>query len=382
VIAVLSRARGGRANRALPRTYGQSLRAFPGHWARLGLVLVAVIYVVTPLRLTDDWLNILTVCGCYAVGAIGLNLLTGFTGQVSIGQAFFVAAGGYTVAHFSSGVASQGHLRWVTQQPLLISLLGAAIVGAILGALIGPFALRLRGNYLAIVTLALLFLGFYLFKNATDLTGGGSGVNYAPSLAIGPFDFTKLHNGAYSDQQGYFWLVWGFVALAALLARNLVRSRAGRAMQAVRDRDLAAEVIGVSQMRTKIGVFAVSSAFASVGGALYYSVIQQNLEPTQVSQLPGLVMSITFVAIIIVGGLGSVWGCIVGALIVQGLPQLINRYTGSLPFLGPDGIMSVASFNNFIFGVMIVAFLLLEPYGLAAVWRRIKGYFQAWPFSY
>lgn len=380
--AVLQRSRGGRPNRDLPRTHRQALRAFPGHWARLGLVLLAVVYVVTPLQITDDWLQILAVCGCYAVGAIGLNLLTGFTGQVSIGQAFFVGAGGYTVAHLSSGLAGVGQLKWVTQQPLLVFLAAAAVVGALLGALIGPFALRLRGNYLAIVTLALLFLGFYVFKNATDLTGGGAGVNWTPDLSVGPLNFDKLNGGAYTPEQGHFWLVWAFVALAALLARNLVRSRTGRAMQAVRDRDLAAEVIGVSQMRIKVGVFALSSAYAAVGGALYYSVIQQNLEPTQVSQLQGLVTSIIFVAIIIVGGLGSIWGAVVGAIVVEGLPQVINKYTSSLPFLGPDGIMSVASFNNLVFGVMIVAFLLLEPYGLAALWRRVKGYFAAWPFSY
>lgn len=383
-MAAIVRSRGGRPNRDLPRTYGQSLRAFPGHWERIGLVLLLVLYFLVPLQLTDDWLHTLTVCGCYAVGAVGLNLLTGYTGQVSIGQAFFVGAGGYTVAHFSAGIAGAGHLHWVTSQSLVVFLLASAIVGAILGALIGPFALRLRGNYLAIVTLTLLFVGFYIFQNASDLTGGGSGVTYTPNLTLGPLDFASLDHGAYSRDQGQFWMVWAIVALVALVARNLVRSRAGRAMQAVRDRDLAAEVVGVSQVRTKVGAFAVASAFACLGGALYYSTVQRNLEPTQVSQLQGLVMSINFVAIIIIGGLGTVWGSIIGALVVIGLPKLIDKNTSSLPFLGtkPKGIITVASFNNVLFGVAIVAFLLLEPRGLAALWRRLKGYFASWPFSY
>ena len=350
----------------------QELHAFPSRWARIGLLVLAVVVLVLPFQLADDWLQVLTVCGCFAIAAIGLNLLSGFTGQVSLGHAFFLAVGGYVAANIGDKLG----------MPLVVWILAAAVIGAALGALIGPFALRLQGNYLAIITIALLFLSEYLFKKWTNLTGGGGNLGVDAPISIGPVNFAKLDVvGFTSRSQGVFWLVWGMVALSALLARNLVRSRAGRAMQAVRDRDLAAEVIGVSLFRYKLGAFAVSSAFAGVGGALYLGVVQRNISASSVSGIQGFVLSITFVAIIIAGGMGSVSGSIVGALIVQGLPQVLQTQAGLLPFVGDGKAITLTSFNNLLFGVLIVVFLLFEPDGIAAMWRRTRTRLRAWPFS-
>lgn len=370
---------GGRPNRALVTTYRHDLRVFPSGWARLGLLVLLVVFIFTPYQLSDSWLQILGVCGCYAIGGIGLNLLTGYTGQVSLGHAFFIAAGAYVAAN----VGSKWHLTfgsYVFHPPLLVWLLIAALIGGAIGAVLSPFALRLTGNYLAIITLALLFFSAWLFNEWTAVTGGGSGVGISAPLKIGPFDFTNL-GGGLTDMQGEFWLVWGFVALAALVGKNLVRSRAGRAMQAVRDRDLAAEVCGVSLFRTKLGAFAWSSAFAAVGGALYYA-IQGYIGPTSVTGVNGLVLSITYIAVIIVGGLGTIHGSIIGAIVVVGLPQVISKYSTSIPFLTNNKHMSVASFNNLLFGVFIIVFLLAEPLGIANLIRRVKAYFLSWPFSY
>lgn len=369
-----SAAKGGRPHRGLTRDYAQDLRLFRTRGSKVGLALLLATYLVLPTIVQSDfWLSVLIYSGVTAIGAIGLNLLTGFCGQVSLGHAFFVGAGAYTAA------ALGGKL----DLPMPVWLLGAALLGGLVGALIGPFALRLRGLYLAIVTLGLVFIGEHLWRNLTGLTGGNSGTSVAADASLGPIDFSAITivGEQYSRNQGWFWLVWGLVLLTALLAKNLVRTRPGRAMQAVRDRDVAAEVIGVSAGRYKIGAFAVSSAIAAVAGALF-GAYQQFVSPEEW----GLILSVQYIAVIIVGGLGTVFGSVLGALFVGALPALIDRYSDVLPGVstgvGDDGFISVFALNQAIFGLLIVVFLVVEPRGLAGIWLRIKAYFKAWPFSY
>ena len=173
---------------------------------------------------------------------------------------------------------------------------------------------------------------------------------------------------------------------AALLATNIVRSRPGRAMQAVRDQDVAAEVIGVSLTRYKIGAFAVSSALAAVAGGLF-GVVQQFANPTDFGGAPGLVLSITYVAMIIIGGISTIRGSIIGAILVVGLPQVIQHVSESthIPFVkgstGGSGYLSVFALNQIIFGLLIIVFLLFESRGITALFERARGYFRSWPFS-
>jgi branched-chain amino acid transport system permease protein len=353
--------------------YEQEMRVFPTIAARLGLAAVVAVVVLLPYWLSADWLQTMSIAGCFAVAAISLNLLTGYTGQVSLGQAFFLAVGGYTVAHIGHD-SHIGVLGW---------LLLAAVVGAAVGTAIGPFALRLQGNYLAIVTIALLFVSSYLWNRWTWFTGGGSGIQPNPPLTIGPINFADLHQVGFDHrEQGVVWLIWLVVAVVAILAKNLVRGRPGRAMQAVRDRDLAAEAIGVSLTRYKVGAFAVSSAFAAMAGALYFDVVLRSITPEQVTGAQGLFLSVQFVAAIIIGGLGTIYGGILGALFISLVPEITRRFGTYLPFIGDDKLFTVNSFNNLLFGALIVVFLIIEPYGLAALWRRIKAYFSTWPFSY
>jgi branched-chain amino acid transport system permease protein len=360
-------------NRALHIDYAEDLRIFPGLATRVAVVALVVVMAVLPLRLTDDWLQTLSICGCFAIGAIGLNLLTGFTGQVSLGHAFFLAIGGYTAAHIGAR----------SPLPVPAWLLLIAVIGGVVGAAIGPFALRLRGNYLAIITIALLFVSDYLWNRWHWFTGGGVGLQPNPAIKIGPLNFAKLHPVGFTSRiQGVYALVWLVVLVCAVLAKNLVRTRAGRAMQAIRDRDLAAEAIGVSLTRYKVGAFAVSSAMAAVAGALYFGVVLRSIEPSQVTGSLGLVLSIQFVAAIIIGGIGTVHGSIIGAFFVVGVPELVRRAGKALPFIGDGKTFSVSAFSNLLFGVLVVVFLLLEPLGFAALWRRVKTYFLAWPFSY
>ena len=358
----------------MTRRYEDDLRLFRGGWAKAGLALGVGLYLLLPVFITDDfWLSVLNYAGVAAIGAIGLNLLTGYTGQVSLGHAFFIGAGAYAASQIG------GEL----DLPLPLWLGGATIVGAAIGAVIGPFALRLRGNYLVIVTLGLVFIGEHLFRNLDGVTGGNSGTSVNAPVELLGFDFANLTLGGeeYTLNQGYFWLIWGIVIVTALLAKNLVRTRPGRAMQAVRDRDVAAEIIGVRLGRYKVGAFAVSSGMAAAAGALYGSY-QQFVSPDEWS----LFLSIQYIAIIIVGGIGTIFGAIVGAVFLGGMPGLIDRYSESIPFVAAsatdDGFISVFSLNQAIFGLLIVLFLVFEPRGLAAIWLRTKAYFRSWPFSY
>jgi len=363
-----------RPHRNMVRRYQQDLRLFGSWTSRAGLAVLIVLWLALPNFLSDPFLlTTLNYAGTAAIAAIGLNLLTGYTGQVSLGHAFFIGIGAYTAAQIG------GEL----DLPLPVWLAAAALLGGLLGALIGPFALRLRGNYLAIVTLGLVFLGEHIFQNAESVTGGNTGTSVTAPVSLGVIDFEELTllGQGYSREQGFFWLIWALVAICALVAKNLVRTRPGRAMQAIRDRDVAAEIIGVQPARYKIGIFALSSAMAAMGGALFGALLQY----VSLGQW-NLFLSIQYIAIIIVGGIGTIFGAIIGALFLQIAPRLIERYSDSIPGvatgIGDDGFITVFALNQALFGVLIVLFLVFEPRGLAAIWLRVKAYFKTWPFRY
>jgi branched-chain amino acid transport system permease protein len=370
---------GGQPYRDMVLDYRDELRLFPSIWSKVGLVALVFLYWYLPTHgVGTVGILTLTLVGIFAIGAIGLNLLSGFTGQISLGHAFFIGVGTYTAAYL--GVDRE----W----PLLLYLAAAAVIGFTIGAIIGPFALRLRGVYLVIVTLGLVFLGRHIFNNWDSVTGGNRGTRIAGAdMSIGSLDFgdLTLFGHTYTREAGLFFLVWALVALAALVAKNIVRSRPGRAMQAVRDRDLSAEVIGVSLARTKIAAFAWSSAFAAVAGVLSGLYIRQ-AGPDDF----GLFLSITYIAVIIIGGVGTIIGSILGALFVIGGEELI-RQNGDSAILDPivtsgpadaTGLFTVGEFNAILFGLFIVLFLMFEPRGLVALWFRIKTWFMTWPFSY
>jgi branched-chain amino acid transport system permease protein len=368
---------GGDPHRNLTLAYADDIKLFRGPWRKLGLAILIFLYVWAPGYFSLYVLGVLTLVGVYAVGSIGLNLLTGYAGQVSLGHAFFFGAGAYAAAYLGAKHS------W----PLLAYLLAAAVIGFVVGAVVGPFALRLRGNYLVIVTLGLVFLGEHLWKNWDSVTGGGNGASVkAAPTSIGTWNFKDLNVWGvhYEKEQALFWLVWAIVAIVAVLSKNLVRSRAGRAMQAVRDRDLSAEVIGVNLARYKVGAFAWSSAFAALSGALY-GVVTERLE----TGIFNLFLSITFVAMVIIGGVGTIFGSVLGAMLVFGGQQFISRNSDLFifdPIISSSptdsGYFSIGEFNNILFGLFIVLFLLFEPRGLAALWLRAKTWFSTWPFSY
>ncbi|MCY4103269.1 MAG: branched-chain amino acid ABC transporter permease [bacterium] len=348
----------------------------PGAGSKLLAAAIVAGVVICPLVLDDPfWITVLGNAGTFAVAALGLSLLTGFCGQVSLGHAAFLTVGGYLVAFFGAG--------WGWPLPAWLAL--AAATGAVIGALVGPFALRFKGNYLVVVTLALIFVVTHVARNWEGFTGGFDGIstNKAP-LALGGLDFGDMSAfGQRLDrQQGLFYLSWILVGISALVVRNLVRSRPGRAMQAIRDRDLAAEVIGVSNARYKIAAFAISSALASVAGAVY-AVGLRFITPNE--PLAELFLSIRFVAIIIVGGMGTVYGAVVGALLLGPLPELVKEFVSYLdvtvPGLGrplvsdtvaAEPLFSTSSFSEALFGLLLVLTLLFQPRGIAGVVRSLR----------
>jgi branched-chain amino acid transport system permease protein len=391
-----------RANRAMVRSYADDLRLFPT-WTKRGfLVVLAAVYLLLPLALNENvwpggngdlWANVLALAGITAIGAIGLNLLTGYTGQPSLGHAAFIGLGAFTAGYLGGG-------RLLGTPPhgynlnLWLYLLIAMVLGGAVGFVIGLPALRLRGNYLVIVTLGLVYLALYLWQKWTTVTGGNAGTAMPPKATVfnigghrldllGKFDVFGQTMG---PKQGLMYLAWGLVAVVALLVKNIVRTRPGRALQAVRDRDVAAEVVGVSLFRYKIGAFVISSAIAGLCGALY-GLYLGYLTPDESSL--GITLSITFLAIIVVGGIGTMYGPILGAVLVGALPKLIDQYATSLPLVSGIVVtdpsksgLSKGALSTIIYALLIIVFLVFEPRGLAGIWRRVQAYFRSWPFRY
>jgi branched-chain amino acid transport system permease protein len=373
------------------RSYADDLRLFPTATKRVGIVALIALYLLVPYFINDTWASVLSLAGVVAIGAIGLNLLTGYTGQPSLGMAAFIGLGAFVAGYYGGGRFADG-IGYDFN--LFVYMLIAVVAGGAVGVLIGLPALRLRGNYLVIVTLGLVFVALYVWKKWTTFTGGneGSAMPIKADLNLGfwSIDFLKptVFGKELGSKQGLMYLAWGLVIVTALLVKNIVRTRPGRALQAVRDRDVAAEVVGVSLFRYKVSAFAISSAIAALAGVLY-GLYLGYLTPDETSL--GLVLSIQFLAVIVVGGIG--YGSILGAVVVGSLPTIIKEFVPdnwNLPILGWPIVTSDASATGFskgalatiIYALLIIMFLVFEPRGLAGIWRRIQAYFRTWPFSY
>jgi len=324
--------------------------------ARLGLVLVAV--ALAPFVLSSYWLEVGTQIAIAAIGAIGLNILVGFTGQISLGQGGFLAVGAFTAGLTSihSGL------------PPLAGVGLAALVGAAVGGFFGLPALRLKGLYLAIATLASQVIITWSIIHLSVLGAA------EPLTIVEP---TTVFGWTVNGRFEWFWVIAGFVVVAAVLATNLFRTGVGRAFVAIRDQDIAAEAIGVNVARYKILAFALSSAFAGVAGAL--TAYRDTFLTWESFTFE---ISILYLAMIIVGGLGSVSGAIYGAIFIIGLQAWLQELGGKLQGSLPTLQENLPAIQQIIFGLTIVLFLIFEPRGLARIWQRSKDYLRLWPFRY
>jgi branched-chain amino acid transport system permease protein len=333
-------------------------------WISLGIVLGIVI--VFFLVASEDWLTIINYTMIAAIAALSLNVLSGYTGQVSLGITFFMAIGAYTAAWLGGDQPSSPIDPVGLGLSFLIWLPAAGIVAALAGALIGPTALRLKGFYLGIVTLSLVFIGHYVFFNVSNVTGGPQGRTF-PVPSFGDFSFANQNNllgTAVTTGQQYFILIILILAVSALFVSNVMRSRAGRALQAVRDNETGAAIMGVNLFEAKMGAFILSSFLAGIAGALLASYTRYI-----VPDYWDLVLSIQFVAAIIVGGLASVWGSILGAAFVFALPRIIDQFS-LLPPSSSANSLSSGDLNALIYGALIIAFLLFEPGGVVVLVHR------------
>jgi branched-chain amino acid transport system permease protein len=338
--------------------------------SRALLVFGAILLALVFLFGGDTWLTILNYTLVAAVGALALNVLSGYTGQISLGIAFFMGIGAYTTAWLGGDLPSQPGDPVGLALPFYIWLPASGLVAALAGALVGPIALRLKGFYLGIVSLALVFIGQFFFKNLAGLTGGDPGRSF-PSPSIGDFTFANpdpILGIQLTSNQIYFLVLLLILVLAALFVGNVMRSRAGRALQAVRDNEVGAAIMGVDLLRAKVGAFTLSSFLAGIAGSLWVAYPPFNHLSWQVWSL---VLSIQFVAAIIVGGIASVWGSILGAAFVFGLPSALDQFSLVQQSAGGGGI-AAGDLNALIYGALIIVFLLFEPAGIIGLIRRAQ----------
>jgi branched-chain amino acid transport system permease protein len=324
------------------------------------ILFVFLVFLFTcPLYSSDRMLTILTIIGITVISVHGLNILTGYCGQISLGHAGFMAVGGYV-----SGIlcAKLGWSFWV-------ALPTAALAAGMVGLIFGLPSLRIKGFYLIMATIAAHFIIIWVILQLYDITGGADGLA-VPRPEIGNFVF--------ESKASYFYLIMIIACLATFLAKNIVRTRAGRAFIAIRDNDLAAEVMGINIWAYKLLAFFIGCVFAGVAGSLLVHYIAF----ASVDEFP-FMNSVWYLGMLIVGGMGSTAGAIFGAVSLKLLDELVTIAGPALAALFPAvAAQAAASLSLIVRGLVIILFLIYEPRGLAHRWERIKAYYRLWPFSH
>jgi branched-chain amino acid transport system permease protein len=328
-------------------------------------IAAVAVLAALPIYLESFWLQTALFAMAAMIAAIGLSLLVGIAGQLSLGHAFFVAVGAYGYSYLAGPAGL----------PPLLAMIGAVVLAGLAGAAFSPIAGRVRGIYLGLASLGLVFLGQHILQNATGVTGGYEGVAVEPFSLFG-FSFSNtspdelvILGVPYGQLERLWYLGVVLVAIAVWYGRNLVRSRPGRALATLRDNEVAAGVMGVDVVRYKAAAFTVSSMYAGLGGVLMALAFGRI-----VPESFGFLLSVDLLVMIVIGGAGSVGGAAAGALFVTALPLVLNHYSGSLPLLAEPGSGGVGAseFSRFIYGAAIVAVLLFARDGLAGLVRRTQ----------
>lgn len=401
-------------------SYEADQSVLPTTTKRVMLVVLLAVAATLPLQLipglrwagTNVWLRVLGEACIFAIAALGLNILTGIAGQVSLGHSFFMGVGAYTGV-ILGGVQTATLIGYGL--PMWIWLPAAGVVAALVGLLVSPTAVRVRGLYLAFVTIGLVFVGDHIFRNVRSISGGPGLGREWPSFELrlwqeetplidfssaGPWFGVQL-----GPQAKEYLLMVGLLVVFTLVHKNIARTRVGRAFAAIRDRDVAAEVMGVNEVRYKALAFAISSFFAGVSGALLASYFG-----SRIPEVWDLLLAVEIIAIILIGGAGTTAGVLLGAFFVVTVPRLVETLTAWLArvsageglgasiagvvvstgandfgLVGTSAIgpgLSVFQLNLLLYGLLIILFLLFEPLGLYGIWLRIRNYWKGWPFTY
>ncbi|EDP66678.1 ABC-type transporter, permease component: HAAT family protein [alpha proteobacterium BAL199] len=329
----------------------------------IGVVVAAI--VVVPLISNEYWLgSIMIPVLILSIAALGLNILTGYCGQVSLGTGAFMAAGAYMAYKIAT------NFTWMPI-PLVIVLGG--LCAASIGLAFGLPSLRIKGFYLAVTTLAAQFFLLWLFQKVPwFVNNSASGVPTAPPRSV----FGELVTGAEATPEARYLFVLAFTVVLAVIAGNLVRGRIGRTWMAIRDMDIAAELIGIRPLHTKLSAFAISSFYCGVSGALWSFCYINTVE----SSAFDIFRSFMILFMVIVGGLGSVLGSFLGAFFIFLLPIALNNVVTTFGL--PIATETISHIEFMAFGGLIVFFLIVEPHGLARLWQIAKEKLRLWPFPY
>lgn len=335
-------------------SYAADMALLDTAFYRAGFAVLLAALAAAPLLL-GRYIFLMNIIGIFAIGATGLVILTGFTGQISLGHAAFMAVGAYASAFTSERFGL----------PFPVALVLASLVAFLFGAAVGLPSLRIKGLYLAIATLAFQFLIEYIIIHAT----GGTGAILVPPAGVGRFVVE-------TEVQFYYLLLVLWLG-SGIFAANVLRSRYGLAFMAVRDRDYAAEVLGINLLRYKVLSFGLAAFYAGLAGSLW-AHYNKLITPEHFT----ILTSIDYIAMIVIGGMGSIWGPHLGSAFVvflsQGLKILTPLLIKVLPVFGKIAVPA----REVLFGMVIIGLLIWEPGGLAMLLRKLKRYLDLWPFAY
>jgi branched-chain amino acid transport system permease protein len=341
------------------QSYAQDMAIFRTRTQWVMLIALLAILFTCPLYLSDRILTVITIIGITIISVHGLNILTGYCNQVSLGHAGFMAVGGYTSAVLC---AKLGFSFWA-------ALPCAALAAGLVGILFGLPSLKIKGFYLIMATIAAHFIIMWVIIQLYGVTGGADGLA-VPRPEIGGF--------VIKSKASYFYLVIVIACLATFTAKNLVRTRAGRAFIAIRDNELAAEVMGVNLWTYKLLAFFIGCVYAGVAGSLTVHY----LAFASVDQFP-FMNSVWYLGMLIVGGMGSTAGAIFGAVFLKLLDEMVTILGPIIAALFPAiAAQAAASLSLIVRGLIIIVFLIFEPRGLHHRWQMVKSYYRLWPFSH
>lgn len=339
-------------------TYKADTTIFPTPMSRNFAIGAVLALIFAPLVLDAYLLNLLIQIGYYGIAALGLNIVVGFSGQISLGHAAFFGFGAFASAWLNNTLGI----------PVFFAIPLAGAWTMAIGLIVGIPACRIKGLYLAIATLASQFILEDFFARAEWFTGGSYGAMAAPFSIFG---YT------FNTDQRYFYVVLVYVVAMYLLGSNLLRTRDGRAFVAVRDHYLSAEIMGIKLSKYRILAFGISSFYAGIGGALFAHYLG-----FVSAEGFTILMSIQFLAMIIIGGLGSVMGALLGTAFMVLLPEVMETLVQAVGPTAPGLTQGLAYMKEMSIGLAIILFLIFEPDGLAHRWKMIKAYWKLYPFSY
>ena len=340
------------------QTYVEDMAIFDSAFGRWVFLLFLAALTVLPALASGFWMDVANRILIAVIAATGLNILTGFTGQISLGNAAFLAVGAYATAYLAGTLGL----------PFLLVLPAAGLITALVGMVFGVPSLRLKGLYLAVATLAAHFVVEFVVSHWESVTGGVNGMSVPAA---------KLGGLVLKGDRPLYYLILPLTVAMLLFAKNLFRTKVGKAFVAIRDQDISAEVMGVHVFKYKLLSFGVSSFYVGVAGALM-AYQARTISP---ETFP-ITLAIDFLGMIIIGGMGSLLGSIYGAIFITLLPELLRLAVTPLSAHFPELTTLFASLKMGVFGLAIVLFLVFEPDGMAHRWHRIKAYWKLYPFSY